>query len=300
VDFVNSPNPGLDLVLEKFPHAAFMIMPDTEWYLHNVESLLEFCQQELPFEERRSYLVRIISKTSNLDFGTQRLIRCDSGVRWTPQDVYFEVQDERYGQEKTQKRLLRDRDLLLKEYEDHPNDASTCFYLALTFDNLGDLENAKKYYEARVKLIGWDEEDMIARYRLASVVERILKPDGSCDWPLALDHYLKAFEMRPSRAEALVRISLYYLNHGERDLSYIFAHRACEIPYPDNDSLFVEKEVYEYTRFDVLGQCAWYAGEFEVGEQAVREALKVRHDLPHLETNLNFYLNRKKELGKIL
>ena len=55
-------------------------------------------------------------------------------------------------------------------------------------------------------------------------------------------------------------------------ISLPIAH--ANLPYPANDTLFVEKEAYEYTRHDILGQCGWYVNEFEIGEKAVREAIK--------------------------
>ncbi len=87
---------------------------------------------------------------------------------------------------------------------------------------------------------------------------------------------------------------------GNHACAYIFAKRACEIAYPRNDTLFVEKEAYEYNRWDILGQCAWYVGEFEVGEEAIREALKMHEDYPHLLNNLSFYLNKRINENKMV
>ena len=306
IDFATSRNRALDLVDEKFPNAGYMLMPDAEWYLHEVPELLNFCEQELAHPEKHSYLVRIVSP--DLDFGTQRLIRAHSGLRFggvvhetilmgtphkTPPSIFFELRVARAGAEKTARRWERDKDLLLKAHLANPTDSRTCFYLAQTYDCLGDLENAYKYYSLRTQLIGWPEEDYMARYRLATVAQRMRLPDGSSRWPEALDHFLKAFTMRPIRAEPLIRIAQHYLSETNHACAYIFAHRACEIDYPSHDTLFVEKEAYEYMRHDILGQCAWYINEFDIGENAVRAALKIHNNYPHLFTNLSFYLNKK-------
>ena len=60
-------------------------------------------------------------------------------------------------------------------------------------------------------------------------------------WEDALRAFLKAYSLRPQRAEPLVRIAYYYLMHKQPHLAYLFSKRACEQPYP-NDLLFVEKE----------------------------------------------------------
>ena len=306
VDFATSRNRALKLVEEKFPNAGYMLMPDAEWYLHGVDELLAFCESELMYPERTSYLVRIVS--TDLDFGTQRLIRCKSGLTFggvvhetimigtrykTPNEVFFELRVQRAGAEKTAKRWNRDKELLMKEHVKNPQDSRTCFYLAQTFDCLGDLDSAYKYYSMRTGLIGWDEEDYMARYRLAIVTERMKNDDGSPRWPEAMDHYLKAFTMRPIRVEPLIRIAQHYLAEGNHACAYIFAHRMCEVPYPMHDTLFVEKEAYDYARWDILGQSAWYVREFGIGEDAVRKALEIHNNYPHLLTNLSFYLNQK-------
>ena len=54
-----------------------------------------------------------------------------------------------------------------------------------------------------------------------------------------------------------------------------------------------------YTRRDILGQIAWYVGEFEIGENAVREALRVHENYPHLFNNLSFYLNKRINETKV-
>ncbi len=233
VDFATSRNKALDLVIKNFPNAAFMLMPDAEWYLHGVPELLAFCEAELTNFAAGSYLVRIIS--TDLDFGTQRLIRCSSGLRFggvvhetimigtrfkTPDAVFFELRPGRYGVEKTQKRWKRDKDLLLKAFESNTKDSRSAFYLAQTCDCLGQLEDAYKYYEIRTHLIGWDEEDMIARYRLAQVLERMKNEDGSSRWPEAIDHYLQAFTMRPTRAETIIRVAGHYLAEGNHACAY--------------------------------------------------------------------------------
>lgn len=306
VDFATSRNRSLDLCEQLFPRAGFILQPDAEWYLHGAEELIRFCETEIYHLERHSFLVRIAS--TDLDFGTQRLLRCKAGLRFggvvhetitlgtphkAPNSIYFELRPGRQGMEKTARRWARDKDLLMKAHLSNPMDSRTAFYLAQTFDCLNDLENAYKYYELRTHLQGWGEEDYMARYRLAIVTERMKTEDGSARWPEALDHYLKAHTMRQTRAEPLIRIAQHYLAEGNHACAYIFARRACEMIYPEHDTLFVEKEAYDFTRHDILGQSAWYVQEYDLGEEEVRKAIKIRDNFPHLFKNLSFYVNRR-------
>lgn len=112
-----------------------------------------------------------------------------------------------------------------------------------------------------------------------------------CTWPLALTYYLKAYCQNPNRAEPLVRIAQHYYSTGENNLTYFFALKACQIPYPEEGT--EEKELYEYTRYDILGICAWYAKEYDVGEAALKKALELNPDDQHFKNNLKYYIERK-------
>ena len=77
IDFATSRNRGLDLARQKFPTAAFLTMPDAEWYLRNGEKLVEFCKEHAHKNLNvHSYSVRIMN--ANIDFYTPRLIRNDN------------------------------------------------------------------------------------------------------------------------------------------------------------------------------------------------------------------------------
>ncbi len=245
--------------------------------------------------------MRIVS--GKLDFYTPRLIRCKKGVRFVgvvhevlnevsvnkvPSSVFFEHKAGKSGKQKTMKRWERDRDLLLKEYKKNPRGPRILFYLAQTYHCLGDLEKARQFYTLRIALCGWDEEDYMAYYRLAQVVAK------SGDWYNALHYYLQAYQMRPHRIEPLIKIAQHYLNENKMDLCFLFAKYAAGLSYPKDDVLFIERDVYNYHCFDILGRCAWYVGKFDIGEQAIRKALEIHPEMIHLHRNLSYYINRKE------
>lgn len=308
VDFATSRNGALDAAQSLFPEATFMMMPDAEWYMHNVEGLLQYCQEH----KNDSYAFHWVPIRNDLcAFHTCRLIRCQRGIRFIgsvheglnqfttatlPRDIYFEWRPRQEGIEKSAKRWLRDRDLLLKSYEQNPYDTHTLFYLGQTYDCLGDWENAYIFYKKRSEIRGWGEEDFITKFRLGNVALELASKDDASLCPLAIKHYLEAFACRPHRAEPLVKIAEYYLNRNEMHLSFLFAAHAAKIPYPSQDIGFVEKYMYDYVRYDILGRCAWYVGEYEIGEWAVRQALKAWPQAEHLLRNLKFYTDRKASI----
>jgi hypothetical protein len=308
VNFEVSRNRALDLAEEVFPNARFLLMPDAEWILHNVEGLLEFCNREMNNRLIGSYSIRLTN--SYEDFYRACLVRVGSNTRYmgvvhevlmpatrftVPHYVYFELCTTHYGREKSRKRFVRDLDLLLKKFEENKNDTRTMFYIAQTYACLDDWENAYLWYERRAKVHGWDEEDFMAQYRLAQAAEQLSYDHPEYPWSLAQQHYIDAHKMRPTRIEPLIKLADHYWEVGNYPACYLFAKRASEIPYPVQDVLFVEKKMYEYYRYEILSKSAWHVQEYDVGEWGTRMALEVHSDHIHLHRNLGFYLSHKEK-----
>lgn len=311
IDFATSRNRALDLAEEKFTEAKFFLMPDAEWYMHNVKDLINFCRTELN-ETCNGYLVRIMNQ--NIDFTTARLIRAHVKARFAgvvhevviannykkvPAAIYFELGSSRLGFEKSQQRWKRDEKLLFKSYEENPNDPRTAFYLAQTYECLGDFDKAYKYYEIRSKLKSTNlEEDFETSYRLGRVIDILSKNNKNFTWHMALDYYFNAHNLLPHRAEPLVKIADHYWPDGgapvNTALCYLFAKRACELIYPENDLLFIDPEAYNFRRYELLSKSAWQLGDYVFGEAATRKALAAK-ELPYLLRNLACYVEANKK-----
>lgn len=61
-----------------------------------------------------------------------------------------------------------------------------------------------------------------------------------------------------------------------------------------NDVLFIEKEMYVYDRYEIMSRCAWYMGEYQLGEKATLLALESRPEMHHLQQNLKLYQEKLK------
>ncbi len=314
VDFATSRNRGLDLAQEVFPNSVFMLMPDAEWYIKNVQGLLEFCKQEIDTSEP-AYLIRIASM--DIDFYTPRLIRTKGGLRFVgevhevlnhntrsqaPRDVIFDLAPSKFGQEKSKKRWERDLECFMRKYSESPLDTRNLFYLAQTLWCLDDLERAYHFYQIRARLYGWDEEDFLSWYRLGRITEDLAMRQmrgeefkGKYSWAEAMEYYLKAFTMRPCRAEPIIRIAQHYLDEDNHQLSFIFALRAAQIPYPEKDVLMVEKDLYEYQRFEILCRAAWYLNEFDLGFMAACKCKQRKPELTHVQRNAQLYFDKLTE-----
>lgn len=307
IDFAASRNRALELAEAQFPTATFFVMPDAEWYLENGRELVEFCKAECNECTRNAYLFTLQQNCSR--FQQARLIRAHTNTRFggeiheaiicnpnnkVPSTTYFRVCATAKGYEKSKQRWQRDLKILLKKFNECPYDSRSTFYLAQTYECLGDYQNAFKYYTIRSQQLGFDEENYEVFCRLGRVTEYLSTIDENFTWHMAFDYYIRAFNLRPHRAEPLIKIAAHYWPNNV-PLCYLFARRALDLPYPENDTLFVDSSVYEFERYEILSKSAWHVNEFEMGKYATLNALKVHPDMPHLHNNLACYVTRLQQ-----
>ena len=313
IDFATSRNRALDLAEDLFPQTVFYLMLDAEWYTHNVDELIDFCKIHknyiAPGRDGSCYLIRLLTVQDSINNYIIRLIRRGMNVRYkgvvhetisqaasdiVPYSVYFEYAPAQKGKDKSKNRFTRDRDLLKKEHEKNPDDSRTLFYLGQTCQFLDEWEEAIMYYQKRLALGEMSEEKYLAAYRIGCAIEYLQETQDSdifekyC-WEDAMHYYLMAHNMLPHRAEPLFRIACHYIRNKQHAIGYLFAYRAAQLPYPHNNSLFIEKKIYDHLRYDILGQCALYAGEYAVGKAAVLRALQEAPNDPCLHHNLSIY-----------
>ena len=189
----------------------------------------------------------------------------------------YHIESRRLGaRNQDPKKYERDRDLLLSEVDRDPENTRWVFYLAQTYFDLGDYANARKWYVRRIELGGWDQEIYFAMFRLAESLKHLEAP-----WPEVQDAYLRAWEYRPTRAEALHAIAFHYRAAAMYPLGYLFAERAAKIPLPE-DFLFVTAGVYDWYSLDEKAVCAGWIGKHAEAFDLCRKIL-TRNDIPEHE-----------------
>ncbi len=300
VDFSTCRNRALELTEEYFPQAIFMLMLDAEWILHNGEQLLSYCQQEKN-KEAALYFIKIIGM--GLEFNHARLIRCNSNIKFVgkvhevpnvladgqiPADIYFKLAPSYTGQQKSEKRWLQDKEMLLQEFEQDPYNPRTIFYLAQTCFSLKDWESAAQYYQLRISMSEHDEENFIAHMMLAKSYGFLGQEEKM------VTTFLQAFAMRPYRAEPLLALADYYYQVKQYALAFVFAKYAVTMPYPHQESLPVDTYCYNFLRYDLVSAMAYIFHEYELGRQATLLALQADPDNIQLKENLKFYEDRLK------
>ncbi len=304
VNFAETRNRGLDACGE---HTEFILWLDAEDLLQGGEALRRFLTRERKQRgrDREAYYLRV---DAGFAWNSPRVLR--SRARWRFRGVVHEVltHEDRiaptirvpdvlilhnraeHSVERTRRRWERDRLLLEDELAEHPADTRATFYLAQTHACLGQIEPAIAAYQRRILLGGWREEVYESKYQIATLSEQAGRP-----WPEVLALYLDAHAFAPHRAEPLYQIALHHNLRGEHALAVLYARRALDLPFPEQDQLFVLEDVYRWKAADLMGSSAFWIGELELGEAAARKARSARPDDARLQRNLAFYLERKKK-----
>lgn len=151
--------------------------------------------------------------------------------------------DDRYDGGCKADKFERDIRLLTQGIKDEPNNERYHFYLAQSYKDIRNYDEAIKWYKARIAMGGWKEEVWYSKFMIGDIYTEL------GDWDQAMHWYLDAFEYNPDRAETLHRIACNYRLRGNKQLAYLFAKRGSMIPYPKDQVLFVHYPMYDY-KFD--------------------------------------------------
>ena len=126
------------------------------------------------------------------------------------------------------------------------------FYLAQSYLDLGNWAKAAEHYKIRTGLGGFGEERWYAQMQYAKCLGQL------GDEPGFLREMLRAYQMRPHRAEVLYELAKNFRERGENYSSLLFSDAGMQLPYPATDTLFLNKWVYSDGLKEEFSICAYY------------------------------------------
>lgn len=305
VDFSTSRNVLLDYA-DQFPEVEYLLLLDCNDELRGGETLLTeatkyqtsavdafLTTQEWLASDgiTRYYNIRFLKPRRGWRYQGvvhEYLTRPENGDCQTRLDERVTLyQDRTQDDDKTSKRFARDRILLELEHTRHPEDPRTVFYLAQTYACLNERRRALEMYRLRTTMIGFWEERYQAFFKAGELVEQLGE-----EWSLALSFYMEAWS-RCHRAEPMIKLAEHYRAKEEWLTAFLFARMACEVDYPHECILFVDRKLYDYYRWHLLGIIGWYAQRYEEGKAGCLKAIETGGKAEIDVNNLQFYLKRE-------
>ena len=157
-----------------------------------------------------------------------------------PKSVLF-INDIGDGGAKADK-FTRDIRLLTEGLIQNPNNDRYTFYLANSYKDSQQYENAIETYKKRIELKGWNQEVWYSYYCIGLCYKELN------DMKNAIFYWLEGYNYLPERIENLYEIIHYYRTNGNYvlvDVFYNMAQRSRDNINEENQ-LFFKKDVYDY------------------------------------------------------
>jgi tetratricopeptide (TPR) repeat protein len=288
IDYGTSRNRVMDIATQADNPPIFQLMLSADETVYNMAALRKFCQEHRnsvgPQHEAYPVVMDVGWK-----FDSVRLSRTDAKWRYVGKvheylaapdgewrdtirvpDTYIKFQAT-----DTERRLGREYkilEILLRETKENPEDGRSSFYLARTYNAIGNHSDALKEFERRVSLGGWAEEVYESLYAMAWQKKELGRP-----WSEIQQQFLEAHNHSPERAEPLYFIADHYMVNGFPSTAFMFAQRAYQLPFPKDAALWVQEDIYAWQVRYVIGMTASHetVKQYVFGAQALIDALKV-------------------------
>lgn len=143
------------------------------------------------------------------------------------------------GGSKTDK-FTRDIQLLESGIVAEPNNVRYYFYLAQSYKDTKQYQRAIDTYTKCISLQGWEEQTWYCYYMISVCWLALNEQDKF------VTSALQAYEYRKTRAEPLYHLVNYYRVQKDYQTSYYYYKLGKLIPFPKNDILFIEPDVYNH------------------------------------------------------
>lgn len=263
VNFSHNRNESLSLARDK---AEYLLVMDADDYLEikNTEEFKDLSQD--------AYKINVL--LDGMEYRRIQILK--SGYDWSYEGVlheYIKIPDIPEYREGTIKdsyivasasypnghpKYLDDAKILIKEIDD-PSLAEDLrnrytFYCGLSLMWGGDFTKAIELFEKRSLMGGWPEEIYVSLWYLA----KLKKATGESE-DVIINSYLKAWEYRPGRREAVYELLKYLYSKNRCHLGFVIS-RSCISSQVVNDSLFVDKDIRDWGIYSIYAQYSYKCG----------------------------------------
>jgi tetratricopeptide (TPR) repeat protein len=242
--------------------ADMIFQPNPAWTREDIYSRLKDDVYYL-FQGSETFFyknVRIVKNRMGMKYWgvTHEYVQTPQGSKYGKfeKDELF-INDIGDGGCKTDK-FERDVKLLLKGLEDEPNNDRYTFYLANSYRDAGQYDNAINAYKKRIAIGGWFDEVWHSHYSIGKCYR------NKGDMANAIYWWLEAYNFFPNRIENLYEIIYHYRTNGKNNLAYGIFLMADEQRKKNSntDYLFLQKDVYDYKldyELSIIGYYCNYA-----------------------------------------
>ena len=283
VDFATNRTETLQLARDKGDYTLVM----------DADDYLEFAEGKTPFKGLKYDHYHLRINHGGLDYTRVQLVRNEFEWKYVgvlhefiqgPKDVVLtpapilegvliraSASDTRNGFS-GQKKYISDALILEKALLDDTIDAGLrsryYFYLAQSYRDAQMFDRAIENYKKRVELGGWEEEVYYAMYMVARMTLALQRPEEEI-----INSFLKAWEYRPTRVDALFDLMVYLREKKRISLAFALATIGVSVP-PTKDVLFVRADIFQWRMLDEYSILAANTGNKEKAISAAKALIE--------------------------
>jgi hypothetical protein len=190
----------------------------------------------------------------------------------------------------------RDIRLLTQGLIDEPTNVRYVFYLAQTLKDTGKFKESIKMYKKRISMGGWYEEVWYSHYMIGKCWLYLKNEEKFEAW------MNKAYKYRKDRAEPIYELTKYFREVGQQIKAYHYYDIGSKIPFPKNDLLFIENNVYNKYLFEyelsILHYYVYPNDRLSGLKQSIKYLNNYTYNEESVYSNLDFYMYRMLDIGE--
>ena len=286
VDFSHNRNEVLSLSKEK---ADFLLFIDAD------EQFVFSDTFTIPKLDLDSYFI-LIHQLDGINYFRESLIRSSLNWKWVgpvhealisseakTKDVLKGITNLSITEDghryQDPKKYLKDAAILEEALKSEPKNSRYAFYLALSYGNAHEYQEALKWHKKRIAMGGLEEEIFYSLLSIGKIEENLnVSPDKF------IKSYVAAHLYRPSRAEPLYFIANYYIRTENHFLAYLFSKAGLTIASP-TDTIFVQHSIYDTGLLLQFADSSYLVGKKNESLEAYKKLL-TKEGLPEATISL--------------
>ena len=169
-------------------------------------------------------------------------------------------------------KCLRDARTLERALEEDPENKRYVYYLAQSWRDAGEAEDAIAWYTRRVTMSeNGDVERWYSLLQIAMLRLKLKRPEGEI-----IDSFLRAFEDRPGRIEPMYELGMYLQDKDRHFLCYYLLNPLLAVPL-SKDSLFLDNDAWLWGLKDLVAVSAYHVGDMQTARILSEELLTSPH-----------------------
>jgi tetratricopeptide (TPR) repeat protein len=253
---------------------------------------------------------KIIQQSSSLDYYNTRFLKM--GHTWRCLGVTHEYWDGSNSDTITKEfvyindigdggskgdKFERDVRLLEQGITEEPNNERYHFYLAQSYKDSCNFKKAIELYKKRIKMGGWFEEVWYSHYMISKLWMLLNNEEKFELWAL------RAYKLKNNRVEPIYALCKYFREKSQHFKALHYYQIGKKIQYPNEDLLFIEKDVYTWL-FDYEYTILQYYVYHNERLEGLKSSIKFLNKYPQHEnmvfSNIDFYMDRMTSNGRMI